>query len=307
MSSTESSVSMRMTQTESSLVVQTPAKLNLSLKVLGRRDDGFHSLETLMISVRLYDTLSFEPCTTPDISLTTHRVGRGAASIPTGPENLVVRAAELLRSTTRTEAGVRIHLTKRIPSEAGMGGGSSDAAATLVGLNRLWNLNLPTAKLHEIASQLGSDLNFFIDSPTAAVCTGRGEKISPMAVSRVLDFVVVQPPSGLSTAVVFKHWGTVAEAAVPGSEELARACRQGQLQLIGRGVFNSLETPARDLNSDIDGMLKMLEQFQLVAWGMTGSGSACFGLCRSRRHAERIVSRIKSRGIQRAWAVRSGV
>ena len=296
-----------MTQTESSLVVQTPAKLNLSLKVLGRREDGFHNLETLMISVRLYDTLRFEPSTTPGISLTTDCVAPGSASIPSGPENLVVRAAEYLRSATQIEVGARIHLTKRIPSEAGMGGGSSDAAATLVGLNRLWNLNLPTAKLHEIAAQLGSDVNFFIDSPLAAVCTGRGEKISPTAGSRVLHFVVVQPPSGLSTAVVFKHWGAVAEAALPGSEEFVRAFRQGQLQRIGRHLWNSLEMPARDLNSDIDGMLRMLEEFQLVASGMTGSGSACFGLCRSRRHAERIVSKIKSRGIQRAWAVRSGV
>ena len=158
-----------------SLVVHTPAKLNLFLEVLGRRPDGYHELETVIVSIGLYDTLLF----TEEASQRTRLRCRLALAQPlavqqrtslAGEDNLVLRAAALLREQTGCRRGARIELIKRIPLQAGLGGGSSDAAATLVGLNRFWNLQLTAGQLHDLAAQLGSDVNFFLDSPQAALC-----------------------------------------------------------------------------------------------------------------------------------------
>ena len=146
-----------------------PAKLNLFLRVVRRRDDGFHDLETVMTAINLFDTLQFESCDTSEISLrvvmssSRNSQSSPVEAIPTGPDNLVLRAACLLREYAGATQGARITLIKRIPSAAGMGGGSSDAAATLAGLNRFWNLMRTRAELLDLAAQLGSDVGFFLD------------------------------------------------------------------------------------------------------------------------------------------------
>ncbi len=298
---------MRISRHGSTLVVETPAKLNLSLKVLGQRSDGFHELHSLMVSVRLYDTICFEPRATNEVELSITALTPSASEIPVDSRNLVVRAAKLLQEISQTEFGARIHLTKRIPCEAGMGGGSSDAAATLICLNQLWNLNLSGEQLHELAAELGSDLNFFIDSTPAAVCTGRGEHISPIPVNRSLSFVVVKPNSGLSTADVFKHWATLDQHGTDDVSNIEEAIQSGQLQHIAERVSNDLQQPARELNDEIDKTLILIAQSNVVATGMTGSGSACFGLCRSWRHANRIAAKLRSQNNQHVWVVKSGV
>ena len=162
-----------------SLAVHTPAKLNLSLEVLGRRPDGYHELETVMVSIGLYDTLLFTEDRAHETRLRCHSVvtqSRHRSELSSGPDNLIVQAAELLRQTTGCDRGVTIDLWKRIPMQAGLGGGSSDAAATLVGLNRFWQLGLSSSELHDLASQLGSDVNFFLDSPIAANARGVGNR-----------------------------------------------------------------------------------------------------------------------------------
>src|SRR5262245_26399948 len=129
-------------RSESSLVALAPAKLNLFLRVVGKRPDGYHEIETVMTTVDLYDTLVFTPTQDPGIELTVQMAGSlRSTPIPVGPENLIIRAALLLKDWAGISQGVRIHLIKRIPSEAGLGGGSSDAAATLGALNELWNIS----------------------------------------------------------------------------------------------------------------------------------------------------------------------
>ena len=297
---------MRISRHSSTLVVEAPAKLNLSLKVLGQRSDGFHELHSLMVSVRLYDTIRFAQNDSTDITLSIHTLTPSASSIPADSKNLVVRAAKLLQAKSQTELGANIHLTKRIPCEAGMGGGSSDAAATLVCLNRLWNLNFNSEQLHELAAELGSDLNFFIDSHPAAVCTGRGERISPILMSRPLCFVIVKPNGGLSTAEVFKQWSEVNDC-FEGEFSIEEAIQSGQLQLIAESINNDLQQPAREMSDDIDETLQLIDQNNVVASGMTGTGSACFGLCRTWRAARRIAAKIKSQNNQQVWIVKSGV
>src|SRR5438045_753982 len=175
-----------------------PAKVNLFLEVVGKRPDGFHELRTLMAAVSLYDTLTFAPAPPGPIRLSCPGV-----PLSTGPENLVVRAAEALRRYAGTDAGADVVLTKRIPLAAGLAGGSTDAAATLVGLNRLWGLGLSRAELMPLAAGLGSDVAFFL-APPCAWCTGRGEVVEPWPLGARLHLVLVAPPFGLGTADVYR-------------------------------------------------------------------------------------------------------
>src|SRR6185312_1961329 len=182
----------------SAIQVWTPAKVNLFLEVLARRTDGYHELATLMTAVSLYDTLEF----TEEPSGAT-RLHCDHPSLSTGPDNLICRAVELVRRHSGHTGGVAIRLWKRIPLAAGLAGGSSDAAATLAGLNRLWRPGWDRDRLIRLGAELGSDVSFFFAAP-AAWCTGRGERIEPLRLGRALDFVLVSPSVGLSTAEVFR-------------------------------------------------------------------------------------------------------
>lgn len=298
---------MRISWRGENLLAQAPAKVNLSLKVLGKRDNGFHDLETLMISIRLFDSLHFSPCGSYEVELTTEVLNSSSHNIPSDENNIIVKAARLLKEVTGCQFGVKIHLVKRIPSEAGLGGGSSDAAATLVSLNKFWDLKLPNSKLHELAAQLGSDLNFFLDSNIAAICTGRGEKISPVGISSPLNMVIVKPKSGLSTASVFQQVRADEIADQGGSARLSDALGSGNIKSISRGVMNSLEKPARELNPEIESTLNLIKKQSVLAAGMSGSGTSCFGICRSWRHAQRVAATIRTQSHLQTWATRAGV
>lgn len=295
-----------------SLVVHTPAKLNLFLKILGKRPDGYHSLETVMVSVGLYDSLVFREIKSNQTLLNCHRCESLPTSgnevypvLSTGPDNLIVRAVQLLRKHTGCHEGVEIDLLKRIPMQAGMGGGSSDAAATLVGLNQLWGLELKSDSLHELAAQLGSDVNFFIDSPIAAICRGRGELVEPIRLPRSLAMVVVCPKTGLSTPDVFRQWS----ATIRESNAI-----QSSATRLKRGVWstddsidNALERPAVQLNDDVRQTLDTLRHVTSGPVSMSGSGTACFAMCRSWIEAQKIARRLRSRGIGQVIPVRSRV
>ncbi len=293
-----------------SVVVHTPAKLNVYLEVCGRRPDGFHTLETVMVSIGLYDTLLFRQSGSEEIRLTCRDsrflAGSSATGVllPAGADNLVVRAAELLRQRTDTRRGVEITLIKRIPMQAGLGGGSSDAAATLVALNRLWDLRLPPRVLHEMAAELGSDVNFFLDSPVAARCRGRGEQVQPFRLSRRLHAVVVCPPSGLATAAVFREWSrTIADDSAQAAKQQHQqqlsvsqfvcAMQQRGLGSAAWRIRNDLEAPARWLNSDVDTALGSLHRLSNGPVGMSGSGTACFALCQTSTESRRLASRLR--------------
>jgi 4-diphosphocytidyl-2-C-methyl-D-erythritol kinase len=176
------------------LVVRAPAKINLTLDVLGRRPDGYHALRSVMQTLELHDTLELRPA--PAI--------RFACDVPAlaGEDNLVPRAARLLRTATGYAGGVDVTLHKRIPVNAGLGGGSSDAAATLLALNRLWGLALTPERLAELGAALGSDVPFFFYAPLALV-SGRGEVVEALPPAPPAFVVLLQPPCGLSTAQVF--------------------------------------------------------------------------------------------------------
>ncbi len=223
----------------SALVVRAPAKVNLFLEVLRRRPDGYHDLATLMVAVGLYDTLEFKEEATDAVVLHCDQ-----PKLSTGPDNLICRAVELVRQTAKVSKGVSIRLWKRIPLAAGLAGGSSDAAATLAGLNRLWKLGWDRAKLVELGAQLGSYVAFFFSTP-AAWCTGRGEIVEPVKLGRVLDFVLVCPPVGCSTAEVFRNL-VVPTEPIDG-DELRRAAVEGDVEKLGVLLHNRLQPAAERL------------------------------------------------------------
>ena len=191
------------------VIVLAPAKLNLFFEVLGKRDDGYHEIETLMCPIGLYDTLRFIDLPVGPVRLRCHRVfgaegprGRGLDQVSDGPDNLVVRAVELVRRRAGVNRGADILLVKRIPAAAGLGGGSSDAAAALVAANEVWRLGRSRGELARWAGELGSDVPFFLaDGP--AICRGRGERVTPIEGVGNLFFVLVRPPAGLATAAVY--------------------------------------------------------------------------------------------------------
>jgi 4-diphosphocytidyl-2-C-methyl-D-erythritol kinase len=269
------------------VVVHAPAKVNLFLEVLGRRPDGYHELATLMAAVSLYDTLEFTEAPPGPVRLRSDH-----PSLSVEPDNLVCRAAELLRRRAGRDLGAGVRLWKRIPLAAGLAGGSSDAAATLAGLNRLWRLGLDRGELAALGAELGSDVPFFFATP-AAWCTGRGERVEPLALGRPLDFVLACPPVGLATADVFRNV-TVPAEPVDG-EAVRRAVAEGNVEELGRRLHNRLQAAAERLCPAVADLHRRLADLQPAGVLMSGSGTTVFALCRDAAEARRI-----DRGLQPA-------
>jgi len=291
------------------VVVQAPAKLNLFFEVLAKRSDGYHEIETLMCPIDLYDTLYFRKVSSGRLELECQWGSPagvsdqdGLGQVPQGSENLVVRAVELLRRRTGTEHGAALRLVKRIPVAAGLGGGSSDAAAALVAANLGWGLGLPISKLAVLAAELGSDVPFFLVGGPA-ICRGRGEQVEPVSGLGSLSFVVVRPPEGLSTAAVY---GVCRPAERPRClESLMQALRHGNADKATGLLFNRLQTAAEELSPCIGRLQAIFDAEDFLAHGMSGSGSAYFGLCRHAAQARRIARRFRARKLGEVAAVRT--
>jgi 4-diphosphocytidyl-2-C-methyl-D-erythritol kinase len=296
------------------IVIQAPAKLNLFLEVLAKRDDGYHEIETLMYPISLYDTLSLREEPSGCIRLKCKRVvgsdgpggsaidGTGVGALPEGRQNLAVRAVELVRRLAGGSFGATLRLVKRIPTSAGLGGGSSDAAAALVAANRMWGLGLSWDQLLAAAAELGSDVPFFLVGGPA-ICRGRGEHVEPVAATGVLHFVVVHPPAGLSTAAVFDACDAARRPEDLGP--LREAISRGDTKRIGRLLFNRLQPAAKGLSPWIERLQREFAVEDCLGHGMSGSGTSYFGLCRHARHARRVARRLKANGVGSVFAVRS--
>ena len=282
------------------VTVMAPAKLNLFLEVLGRRADGYHDVESLMVTVDLCDTLTFEDAPSGRIEFTCDD-----PSLPTGSENLVVRAAERLQAATESPRGARITLQKAIPAQAGLAGGSSDAAATLEGLNRLWALDMPSDRLDALSGELGSDVTFFRHGP-CALCRGRGERVEPLVLPGVFHFVLVCPPVGVSTVEVYRNLTPPKRPRTIG--EVTEALAEGDTKALGRELFNRLQPVAESLVPSLGTIRDALANLgpSLDGHLMSGSGSSYFGLARDRRAAEDAADRLKTLGLGRVQVVTCG-
>ncbi len=277
---------MLMRRSASAVRVWTPAKVNLYLEVLAKRADGYHELATLMAAVNLYDTLEISEDASGETTLWCDD-----AALSTGPENLVCRAVELARHESSRRDGVAIRLWKRIPMAAGLAGGSSDAAATLAGLNRLWRLGWDRDKLIRMGAVLGSDVSFFF-AGSAAWCTGRGERVEPLRLGRALDLVLVSPTVGLSTAEVFR--GLTVPTEPRDGAAVRQAAASGDVEALGRCLHNRLQSAAERLCPEVAGLCARLSSLGSAGQLMTGSGSTVIALCRNPGEARTLARALHS-------------
>lgn len=304
------------------LTTHPPAKLNLFLELLSKRQDGFHEIDTVMLPINWCDTLQLSKTETQGISLTVETdapVMRGSCSgqntidpvtpetIPNDQRNLVYRALECFTQAFQTDSGFRCHLTKRIPAGAGLGGASSDAASTLLLAAKLHQIPLQHPMLGRIASALGSDIPFFLGCPdthsesynttcpslSAAQATGRGEIIRPLKCPTSLHFVVVFPGISLGTPLVYSK--SKISPTPRASEPLIRALEAGDLALIAESMSNRLSAPAEKLASEVIHTLESMSETGLTKCQMTGSGSACFGIAKDELTAHSAAESLKEK------------
>jgi 4-diphosphocytidyl-2-C-methyl-D-erythritol kinase len=277
-------------------VLRASAKVNLALEVLGKRGDGYHEIATVLQAVDLFDRLTVETADT----LSLHA---DDPELPTDEGNLVMRAARLLQKTAGIEKGARIELQKRIPVAAGLGGGSSDAAATLWGLNRLWGLRWPRARLQELAVELGMDVPFFLGTGRA-VARGRGERLQTLPGSGGYALVLVNPRAPLSTREVYGRVPAGWHAEPTGTERVIEALRRRNVATLAAALTNNLERVVEPVLPVIGRMKAALLAAGALGAIMSGSGPTVFGLARSLDHARQVRSRV-SRAGWACWAVRT--
>jgi 4-diphosphocytidyl-2-C-methyl-D-erythritol kinase len=275
-----------------------PAKLNLYLRVLGKRSDGYHELETLFERIDLADALTFESHPS-DLTLSCDD-----PQLPCDETNLVLKAVQALQAATGTRQGARIHLTKRIPIGAGLGGGSSDAATTLVGLNRLWKLGLSRERLIEFGAQLGSDVPFFLGEAPFAIGRGRGERCEELTGPLpTLWHVLVVPTERLSTKAVYEGLSRELTESGPSITIVVHALRNGPaLAGLASGMRNDLAPEAIRRCPIIEEIFTHLHAGDCLAQAVTGSGSAVYGLVQDAHHAEEAAQFVRVQGDPR-WLV----
>jgi 4-diphosphocytidyl-2-C-methyl-D-erythritol kinase len=279
---------------------KSPCKVNLLLNILGKRPDGFHELETVMHPVNLFDEIRFE------------RGGNGIQltcdepALPVDSKNLIYRAADAFLKLHNLRAGVRIHLQKKIPLAAGLGGGSGNAATTLLALNELFDRPLATAKLNELAASLGSDVPFFLQN-RPALATGRGEKIQSLDFFPALRgkaFLLIHPGFGVATAWAYQSLARF-PAALNGrrgrAENLVSLLQAGDVRAVGGEFYNSLEAPALEKYPVLALFQEFLRANGALAALMSGSGSTTFAIAENQAAAELLVQKFKSKFGQNCW------
>ncbi len=284
------------------LEILAPAKLNLFLEVTGKRSDGFHELDMLMVPVALFDTLTVSLLDNSDIHLLARwaRGFQGQPELPPAEDNLVHRALCLFQDTVfnlkQQRPGYRVELIKRIPAAAGLGGASSDAAAALVAANQLAGTVLTTEQMLRIAAEVGSDVPFFLYRRPAR-CQGRGEVVTPVTAGQRLPLVLVKPEQGLSTPAVFAR---LADIGGQGThldthliEPMLTAFKKGDLVSIAKSLHNRLLEPALAQLPDLHELSGKLAELNMPGYQMTGSGSTFFVICRHQNQAKKLASRLR--------------
>ncbi len=290
-----------------SLAVRSFAKINLYLQVLNKRKDNFHNLSTLFARIDLADTIIFKKRSDDLVKMKSD-----SPDVPLDATNLCWRAAELLKQELKLNLGVDIELKKRIPVGAGLGGGSSNAASALLGLNKLWNLNLSKAKLIRFGAKLGSDVPFFMYQVKFALGSQRGDKIAPVISlrKRKLWFILVYPNLKVSTPLIYQKF----DAYLPAQEDFSRLTRPRSnvkiltSQLFKKGkaldancLFNSLEMITSSLYPVVNQVKNALSGMGLDKVMMSGSGPAVFAICNSCAHAQSL--KIKLSKQHKDWQI----
>ncbi len=266
------------------LTLKAPAKINWFLRVKGTRPDGYHDILSLIQCVSLFDTLTFEE--SKGISVITE------APVP-GDENLVTKAALMLGEAAGTSRGARISLVKKIPIAAGLGGGSSDAASTLKGLNTLWGLNLPHRELQDMASGIGSDVPFFLGGP-ASLASGRGEDLSPVSIKNQVTLLLLNPSLTVSAGWAYSELSGFSDESPEYPGKFIKALEAGDLATLREIAVNDLEGPVLKKHPVVNEFEKSLRKAGALFSAMSGSGPTVFGIFTGREQAARAQAAIQA-------------
>ncbi len=266
--------------------VRSYAKINFTLDVLGKRDDGYHAIESVMQSISLHDRILLRAGNEPGIHITCNSI-----RIPTDERNLAYKAAAFLFEAAGIAPCLDIHVEKRIPVQAGLGGGSSNAAAVLRGLNRLMNLSMNTEELCQLAIKIGSDVPFFLFAGTA-LAEGRGESVIPLPDAPKWWLTIVKPPFGVSTPWAYHRIDEMTEKERNRSTQRMITCMEENCGQIPALLGNDLELPSIEKHAELANIKSQLLDAGAHGALMCGSGSAVFGLFDSERGARTATARM---------------
>ena len=268
------------------ILEKAPAKINLSLDVLHKREDGYHEVEMIMTTVDLADRLELNL-----LEKDTIKVESENRFVPNDERNLAYRAAKLMKDHYGVSRGVRIFIEKNIPVAAGLAGGSSDAAAVLRGLNKLWNLNKSLDELATLGAEIGSDVSFCVYGGTAHA-TGRGEKVEELPAPPPCWVVLAKPSIGVSTQTVYQSL-ELEKAHHPNTEAMIESLRKEDFAAICANVGNTLEGVTMNLHEEVGQIKEQMSQGGADAVLMSGSGPTVFGLVEQDARAQRIYNSLK--------------
>ena len=281
------------------MMVKARAKINLALDVFEKRPDGYHEVEMVMQSIELHDCLEFTPV--PEgITLLVEN-----GDVPAGEDNLVYRAAKSISTYAGVRSGVEIRLKKAIPVAAGLGGGSADAAATLAGLNKIWEQGLTLRELMMLGEQLGSDVPFCLMEGTA-LARGRGEKLERLPPCPPLGLVLVKPPFGVSTASVYRAYVPGKLEKKPHCRNMVEAIENRDPGAIARSLYNALEPVTFAMHPEVAEIKERLLEAGALGALMSGSGPTVFGMSRNLQDARTVAGRYQKIGneqvlVSRTW------
>ncbi|GER67649.1 4-diphosphocytidyl-2-C-methyl-D-erythritol kinase [Weizmannia acidilactici] len=268
------------------LLVKAPAKINLSLDVLGKREDGYHEVEMIMTTIDLSDHLELSELRENEIKIVSQN-----RFVPDDQRNLAYQAARLLKERYGIRQGVEIAIDKVIPVAAGLAGGSSDAAATLRGLNKLWNLGLSLDELAELGAEIGSDVSFCVYGGTA-LAKGRGEKITKLPAPPNCWVILAKPPIGVSTAEIYKQLD-LNQFVHPDINGMIEAIRGQDFQKICRLAGNVLESVTLKAYPQVAHIKTQMKRFGADLALMSGSGPTVFGLVQYDSRLQRIYNGLR--------------
>ncbi|MDQ0091742.1 4-diphosphocytidyl-2-C-methyl-D-erythritol kinase [Paenibacillus anaericanus] len=266
---------------------KAPAKINLMLDVLHKREDGYHEVEMIMTMVDLADRLEMSTLPRDTIIISSQ-----AGYIPLDEKNLAFQAARLIKDRYNVSKGVYIHLDKNIPVAAGLAGGSSDAAATLRGLNRLWELDIPIEELKALGAELGSDVPFCVTGGTA-LATGRGEKLTPLPNPPQCWVVLAKLPINVSTAEVYGRLRSSRITHHPSANTMIEAIESGSFSSVCEGLGNVLEDVTLQLHPEVAHLKEAMLKLGADGVLMSGSGPTVFGLVSKESKVSRIYNGLR--------------
>ncbi len=277
-----------MTATKEKLVLEAPAKINLNLEVLGQRGDGYHAIRSVLVPVSLHDTVTFTPGGRKFVF-------HGGQGTPRDEKNLAYRAVKVLSRETGVRHGLDLRIVKRIPVAAGLGGGSSNAATVLKGLNELWELGLSGSDLERIGLELGSDVPFFLRGG-ACIAKGRGEVLEPIDHRVPLELVLVFPGLKVTSEWAYGHLPAELTRSGSSTSMVKVALASGRVELLTPHLVNDLEEAVLPEHKVVRDVKKKLLSAGCIGALMSGSGPTVFGVAEDAEKADRVAAKLEAKG-----------